>query len=173
MRISLITLGEKSRGKRYLAIEMFERPPTQSYLLGALTLPMGRGSLGVPLLGKLITDEDKPLPEPIAWILIYYEFLKNLLLARGYRAARFFKEYAIARHRYFRNLTEEEKKAAIAISKKLDQAGIAEFLWLGDPDYVDKLTLSFKWDRDGIDVLRELLRYKFEHENCKEVIGSQ
>lgn len=96
--------------------------------------------------------------------VIEFEFLRELVLGRGIRAASFGRRYSRAKWQFLHDLPESTRDELIAIGQDLDyQGGLFPYLGLADPSYVERLTAGFQWDLRGIDVYRNLLRYRHRH----------
>ncbi len=152
--------SDKSRARRYFTVESYERPFTPGYLAEAFSLRIGSRSVRLPFLP---TDPDRPLSPAAIQAAVEVEFFRDLLMGRGSRAARFNRRYAQGKAAFIRGLSPSDRARISAIAREMRAAGgLYPYLNLSDPAYVGRLTSSFAWDRAGIEVYEELLRYRHE-----------
>ncbi len=152
--------SDKSRAKRYFVVENYERPFTRRYLTEALSLRTGTRTLPFPLPRR---DPDRPLSPPAVRAVIEIEFARDLLLGRGIRAAAFNRRYSLGKASFLLSLPEAERVRVAEIARDLQRAGgLFPFLDFANPEYVDRLTASFAWDRSGLEVYEDLLAYRHE-----------
>src|SRR2546430_1022567 len=94
-------LEDKSRAERYFMIENIERPFNRRYLQEALTLRLGGRSVSIPFADRLQDRPDTPLSSSTARGAVEIEFLRDLLMGKGLRAASFNRRYAFRKWRFF------------------------------------------------------------------------
>jgi len=155
-------LADQSRARRYFTIEIVERPFTRRYLEEGLTVRMRKRSISCSFVNMSHQDPDRPLsPVMVRWI-IEFEFLRDLLLGKGRKAASFGRRYSLAKWEFFCTLPDLERRHFLAIARDVQlSGGVFEYLGLTDPAYLEKLTASFDWNLRGIDVYRRLLDYRY------------
>ncbi len=153
--------ADKARAQRYFTVESYERPFTVRSLAEALTVRAGARTLHLPFPAR---DLGRPLSPVAVRALIEAEFLRDLLLGHGLRAARFNRHYSLGKAAFFQRLPDAERARVSAIARELQESGgLYPYLNLADPAYMDRLTASFGWDRPGLEVYEELLRHRHEH----------
>ncbi len=155
---------DKGRSERYFFIENVERPMVRGYLRDAFTMRLGDRGLPLPGIEHLARPADTPLSPPLVRGVIEWEFLRDTLLGKGLRAARFNRLYGIEKARFLERLPAEQRAWIALIAQEVRAAGgLVGYLGLRDPALVERLTSSFGWDKRGIDVLRDLLAYRHTH----------
>ena len=155
---------DKGRAERYFSVENVERPFLRAYLHDALTVRLGGRGVSWPGTGWVATPPDAAMSPPLVHLAIEYEFLRDILLGKGLRAARFNRRYSVQKWRFFDTLPREDQERMRRVAAAVQHAGgLLEYLQLYDPAYLAGLTASYGWDRRGIDVLRELLAYRYQN----------
>ena len=158
-------LDDKSRGERYFTIENIERPFNRRYLHDALTLRFWGRSVSVPFAARLQDRPDAPLSSPATRGVVEMEFLRDLLMGKGLRAASFNRRYSFRKWRFFVKLPDSDQSFLRALAQDIQHSGgLFAYLGVDNPTYLEKLTGSFHWDLRGIDVYRSLLRYRLLHQ---------
>ncbi len=148
-------LSDKGRARRYFTVENYERPFTRRYFADALSFRFGDRTRRWPVPRQ---DAERPLSPPAIRCVIEVEFLRDLLLGRGSRAAAFNRRYSLGKARFLWSLPPSERARFAAISKEIQEAGgLFSYLNFADAGYVERLTSGFSWDRPGIEVYEELL----------------
>ena len=161
---------DKSRARRYFTVENYERPFNGRYLADALSLPVGERRLRLPVA---VQGPDGPLSPAVVRTVIELELVRDLLVGRGLRAARFNRRYALAKAAFLEGLPEEDRRRVAAIAAEIQCAGgLFPYLGLADPSYVERLTATFAWDRPGLAVYEELLRVRHERGVPADRIGA-
>src|SRR6267143_6931014 len=156
--------GEKSRAERYFTIEGAERPFTRSYLQEALTLRFGNRSAPPPFVTRLRENPDAPLSPAMIRAVIETEYLRDIFLGKGHRAASFNRRYSLGKRHFLLDLPDSDREFLRAVSQDIRQnGGLFSYLGFDNPAYVEQLTSSFRWNLRGIEVYKRLLRYRHQH----------
>lgn len=154
----------KSRAERYFTIENVERPFTWRYLRDSLEIRMRYRALSSPVISWMQPNLDAMLSTPMVRWTIEVECLRDLVLGKGLKAASFNRRYSLGKLRFLHSLPKSERDHLLALARDVQASGgLFEYLGLGDPSYLEKLTASFRWDLPGIEVYRRLLDYRFTH----------
>ncbi|HYT01152.1 MAG TPA: glycosyltransferase [Thermoplasmata archaeon] len=157
-------LTEKARAQRYFTIENVERPFNRQYGRESLTTRFTRRSVSVPLTRGLLVPPETPLSSRMIGVLINFEFLRDMVLGKGLRAASFNRRYSLGKRRFLLGLSDAERDFLQAAAIEVQRSGgLFRYLGLDNPAYVDQLTRSFQWNLRGIDVYKNLLRYRLNY----------
>lgn len=152
---------DKSRVERYLTVENVERPFTRNYLQEAMTVRLRDRSFSLARPGGHRPGSTSPVSPVLTRLAIGIEFLRDLAVGRGIRAASFGRRYARAKWKFLCELPESAREELLAIAREIDrEGGLFPYLGLSEPAYVERLTAGFRWDMRGIDVYRRLLRHR-------------
>lgn len=163
-------LADKSRARRYFVVENYERPFNRRYFVEAMTLRLGDRRVQLPVPAG---DPGRALSPPAVRAAIDMEFLRDLLLGRGLRVARFNRRYSRAKDAFFRGLPRADQARISEVAREIQRAGgLFPYLNLADPSYVESLTATFTWDRPGLEVYEDLLRYRHARGVPEERIGA-
>ncbi len=150
------------RWGRYMDIESIERPPDDRWLRDATTLRLGPRSLRVlPGLGQTSTPgRISPPAQELGMIL---GSLLDLVASRSPGYAIYTWRYRQGVRAYLRRLgpAEVERRYRLTLDIR-SNGGLVHYLGFDRPEYVRRLTATFGWDREGLSVLHELLRVRFE-----------
>src|SRR5256885_9800839 len=123
-------LEDKSRAERYFMIENIERPFNRRYLQEALTLRLGGRSVSIPFADRLQDRPDTPLSSSTARGAVEIEFLRDLLMGKGLRAASFNRRYAFRKWRFFLELPDSERSFLCGLAQDIQHSG-GLFAYLG------------------------------------------
>ncbi len=164
---------DKSRAERYFTIENVERPFNRRYLQEALTVRFGGRSVSFPSEHRLDKSPDTPLSGPTVRGAVEMEFLRDLLLGKGLRASSFNRRYSLRKWRFLQELPDPDRIFLWAVAKDVQRSGgLFAYLGIDNPAYVEELTASFRWNLRGIDIYRNLLRYRYKHGRPADAVPS-
>jgi len=164
---------EKSRAERYFTIENVERPFNRRYLQEALTLRFRGRSVAIPFADRVQDRPDAPLSSPSARGVVEIEFLRDLVMGKGLRAASFNRRYSLRKWQFLLGLPASERSFLFALAQDVQHSGgLFAYLGVDNPAYLEKLTTSFHWDLRGIDVYRNLLRFRFRYRKPADTVPS-
>ena len=160
--------ASKDENHRYMKIESYVRPYSKFYLTNL--------SGGRKIYRAILGEKNKILSKYAVSLIIILEtvetfmqtfFESNPIKLRRYRKAKFTFRYNLAKFRYFERI--ENKDRILEINKEIIRnGGVTKYLRLDEVGYVESLANSFKWDKEGVEVLEYLLNYRFDHGKCLE-----
>ncbi len=157
-------LRDKDRARRYFTVEILERPFTRAYACERLVLRGGHAEVRLPLPRSFFSSPGSPLSPAAVHFIITLELARDLMQGKGPRAAAFNRRYALGKWHFFQGLPEPERRRTAVIAEEIRRSGgLPGYLGLTEPGYLERLTASFRWDRSGLDVYRELIEYRHEH----------
>lgn len=150
-------LKRSDRRREYLLIEALERPPTGRRL---------REEFPGVISAHFLPEGDRPVGASAARLLAAAMWARPPTgpgsLAGRLRNRRYFGHYVLERCRSFGRLSESERAEAIAIAEETRRAGgPIPYLGFDRPEYVTRLTQTFRWGRGGSETLADLLRFRF------------
>lgn len=149
--------AEHSRYERYFFYEAIGRPFTWKTLLREINLNFLAGRLGKDLTDELMQ------PSYVSKAIILGAYIERIIRRPEQKnVARFLLQYGFDRVTYFSRLNKNQKKLFVSISNRVyEHDGLAHYLGLDDPNYLDDLTKTFDWKTKGIDVARKLIMFRF------------
>lgn len=149
----------------YLLIEAYVRPFSIFFLLRQSKF------------FKIYRDDEKILSGILVYLIALYLFLRRTLSfdslkLNGYRLNKFFLRYTIESYRYFKKIKNKEE--LIKINKCIIQNdGVIKYLMLDDTDYVNHLTETYKYNKTGVEIFEELVKYRYINGKVKEGISTE
>jgi len=146
----------------YLLIEAYERPFSIFYL-----------SLNSKII-KFFGKDENILPIIFVYLFDFLLFLRrtlnhNSLKFKTYRNDRFLMKYTISRYKYFMRLRCKDDLIKINMDI-IQNGGLIKYLNLDNINYVNKLTENFNWSKNGIDIFKELIDYRYKYKKFKDEI---
>src|SRR6266516_407297 len=123
-------LIEKARAQRYFTIENVERPFNRQYGRESLTARFGRRSVSVPLTRGLLDRPETLLSSRMIGVMVNIEFLRDLVLGKGLRAAAFNRRYSLGKRRFLLGLPDSERDFLHAAAVEVQRNG-GLFRYLG------------------------------------------
>jgi hypothetical protein len=148
--------------REMMDIESFERPLDRKWLRDVLPWPRLRRADKAPGPNET-NDAGEPLSPAAAMLGTLSATTLGLLRTGSRRFAAFQWRYNRARASFRAGLPAPERARRQRITAETRQnGGLTHYLGFDDPSYVRALTSTFAWDRPGLDVLHELIRYRFE-----------
>lgn len=151
--------GTDARRSGYLRVEAYVRPFRATQLRKEYT---GR-------LARILTRRrDDGVGPVVAHLLAASHRVRRYNPRNGirgnYLTGKYLAAYVRSRYRFFRSLPPDERQRAADIAGEAERAGgVVRYLEFDRPGYLEGLTRSFSWDRDGALVFTDLLRYRHAH----------
>ena len=151
----------RTRGS-YLTIEAYERPFTSFYLSTQSSI------------FNIFSDKHKILGKYCVILfsiilLIRRFFNTNSIKYRTYRINWFLFKYTLNRYKYFVNLPN--KNELVKVNEDIIQnGGVIKYLNLDDIDYVENLTKTFRFNKNGIIIFEDLVNYRYCYHGFKNEI---
>lgn len=151
----------RKRGS-YLTLEAYERPFTPFYLSTQSSI------------FNMFSDKHKILGKYSIILFSFILFIRrsfnaNSIKYRRYRFDWFLFKYTLNRYKYFIKLPKRNK--LVKINEDIVRSGgVIKYLNLDDIDYVENLTKTFRFDKNGITIFEELVNYKYCNQKFKNEI---
>lgn len=100
-------------------------------------------------------------------LVVAFEFVAALRNTRSVALARLTAGYESARYQFFEQLPVENQRIMLEINKQIDEAGgIAAYLQLDNPSYVESLTTATGCELDGVRLFVGLISFRYQNGRC-------
>lgn len=147
--------SSRDRERRYLLSDLLERPFDGDFLARQLHVWPRPGPIGPASARAASARESSP---PARWFGLVVDGARALLTTQSAGLVRLRIEEGLRRIRSWESLSDSERSWYLATSSDVRSAGgLARYLGLDDPAYVERLNSAFDGTADGPGVLRFLV----------------
>jgi len=172
-RVRKLHLPHRIEGS--ISLDMWSEKYMRYYFVEAVCRPFSynyRRSVSKRLIFRMLRGRAGELPAIMSAGFIALVPIYVLYRDHSIRMARLEYRYNLNKYLYFRRLPKGIRSSIISISEDMyKNGGIIRYLNLDDTAYVEDLTEQFHWNMAGVELLYELLKYRYEKGKCVNDLG--
>ncbi len=159
-------LKNSNKIKRYLALDLIERPLIYRFLFDRL------GPFKSFPLKLLFYNKRDELISPILFNIYYYysKFFQKYYIRVNEEELSLHLDYIKKWYEAIRILPKEITVILVKIYKELALEGVSRYLCLDDMNYISRLSNADLYDVDGLELFFSLLYYRYTNGRCAEVL---